>query len=116
VTLDGEIVARVAAGAARVDLLPFAPESVRLEDFAGRYYSTELETEYDLRVEDGRLTMHHSRLSPIALQAYQPDLFAGADAIFGRFAFERDAAGQVVGFRLSGPVVDGVAFVRRPAP
>lgn len=105
-----------ALDAPRVDLAPFSPDAVRLEDFTGRYYSAELETEYDLRAEDGRLTMRHPRLSPVPLRPYQPDLFAGSDVNFGRFAFDRDAAGRVIGFRLSGPVVDGVVFVRRSAP
>ncbi len=100
----------------RVVLAPFAPDDVRLEDFAGRYYSAELETEYALRVENGRLVMRHPRLDPMPLRPYQPDLFAGADATFGRFAFQRDAGGRVTGFVLSGPVVEGVVFVRRADP
>jgi len=103
-----------ALDAPRVDLAPFAPETVNLEDFTGRFYSAELETEYVFRIEEGRLILRHPRLPAITLRPYQPDLFAGSDTNFGRFAFERNAAGRVTGFRLSGPVVEGVTFVRTP--
>jgi CubicO group peptidase (beta-lactamase class C family) len=103
-----------ALDAPRVDLAPFSPEAVHLEDFTGRFYSAELETEYALRIEDGRLILRHPRLPAIILRPYQPDLFAGSDTNFGRFAFERNVAGRVTGFQLSGPVVEGVTFIRTP--
>ena len=103
-----------ALSAARVDLLPFAPASVRPEDYAGRYRSAELSTEYVFQAVDGDLVARHPRWPPTRMRAYQPDVFAGEEGPLSRVRFKRDADGRVMGFELSGPVAEGIVFVREP--
>lgn len=103
-----------ALSAARVDLLPFAPASVRPEDYAGRYRSAELSTEYVFQAIDGVLVARHPRWPPTRMRAYQPDVFAAEEGPLSRVRFKRDADGRVMGFELSGPVAEGIVFVREP--
>lgn len=102
-----------ALSAARVDLLPFAPASVRPEDYVGRYRSAELSTDYIFEVLDGDLVARHPRRPPMRMRAYQPDAFAGEEPL-SRVRFERDVRGHVTGFKLSAPVAEGIVFVRAP--
>lgn len=100
--------------AARVELAPFAPSEVRLDDYAGRFRSAELKTEYVLDIVDDGLVARHPRRPPAPLRPYQPDTFAGDLGLPVRLDFQRDSHGRVAGFVLSGPVADGVRFERVP--
>lgn len=100
-----------ALSAARVTLAPFAPEAVLPEDYVGRYRSAELSTDYVFEVIDGGLVARHPRWPPMRMRAYQPDVFAGEGPL-SRVRFERDDRGRVTGFELSGPVAEGIVFVR----
>lgn len=106
VGLDGIIEAK------RVNLAPFAPEAVKLPDFAGRYYSAELKAEYDLLVIDNRLVARSARREDIRLTAYQPDTFSSSEWFFQRLRFDRDADARILGFRLSGVYADDIRFER----
>jgi CubicO group peptidase (beta-lactamase class C family) len=68
--------------------------------FAGRYFSAELETHLTVAVEDGRLTVRHRRYGPITLNHVSGDRFSGTLPI-GEAVFERDAAGRVTGLRVN---------------
>ncbi len=103
-----------ALSAARVDFLPFAPASVRPEDYVGRYRSAELSTDYVFEVLDGDLVARHPRRPPMRMRAYQLDVFAGEEPL-SRVRFKRDRSGRVTGFELSGPVAEGIIFVRAPS-
>lgn len=102
-----------ALSAARVDLVPFAPDAVRPEDYVGRYHSPELSTEYVFEVANGALLARHPRWPPMRVRAYQPDLFAGEGPL-SRVRFTRDGHGRITGFELSGPVAEGIVFLRTP--
>lgn len=101
-----------ALSAARVELVPFSPDSVRSQDYVGRYHSTELSTDYVFKVDDGDLVAHHPRFPTIRMLAYQPDTFTGEEGLLPRVRFTRDSQGRVIGFELSGPVAEGVTFLR----
>lgn len=101
-----------ALSAARVELVPFSPDAVRPQDYVGRYHSSELGTDYVFAVEDGGLVAHHPRWSTLRMQGYQPDTFSGEGGVLSRVRFVRDGAGRVTGFVLSGPVAEGIIFVR----
>lgn len=101
-----------ALSAARVDLAPFSPETVRPEDYVGRYHSEELSTDYVFEIDEGELVARHPRRPPIRMRAYQPDTFSGAGGPLSRVRFQRDGRGRVTGFELSGPVAEGVVFTR----
>lgn len=106
--LHGKLPAR------RIILQPFAPTAVRLEDFKGHYDSAELHAAYELTIKDGRLTAQHVRGEAIALHPYQTDLFNSGETGFQKLQFQRDAAGRVSGFLLSGAMAEDIVFKRTP--
>ncbi|HEU5209369.1 MAG TPA: serine hydrolase [Longimicrobiales bacterium] len=69
-------------------------------DFAayeGRYFSEELETFYDLVVEDGKLVIRHRRFGPAPLTWTEGDSFSGTMPV-SQVVFQRDAQGNITGF------------------
>ena len=87
----------------------WAPTEDDLADYAGRFYSEELETFYTLSVEEGELVMHQRRLGEVTLTAGEEDNFTGGNL---SFAFERDRNGEVIGFYLSNVRTRDVRFGR----
>ena len=87
----------------------WAPTTEDLADFAGRFYSKELETFYDLAVEEGELVMRQRRLGRVPLTPGDEDSFSGGGF---SFAFERDRNGEVIGFYLSNVRTRDVRFGR----
>ena len=87
----------------------WTPTAEDLADFAGRFYSEELETFYDFAVEDGELIMRQRRLGRVVLAPGERDNFAGGSF---SFAFERDRNGEVIGFYLSNGRTRDVRFGR----
>ncbi len=87
----------------------WAPTEEDLADFAGRFYSEEIETFYAFEVEEGKLVMRQRRLGRITLEPGEEDEFAGGGL---SFAFERDRNGEVIGFYLSNVRTRDVRFGR----
>ena len=87
----------------------WAPTEEDLADYAGRFYSEELETFYTLSVEEGELVMHQRRLGEVTLTAGEEDNFTGGNL---SFAFERARNGEVIGFYLSNVRTRDVRFGR----
>ncbi|MXX33907.1 MAG: serine hydrolase [Gemmatimonadetes bacterium] len=87
----------------------WAPTAADLANFAGRFYSEELETFYDLAVEEGELVMRQRRLGRVPLTPGDEDSFSGGGF---SFAFERDRNGEVIGFYLSNVRTRDVRFGR----
>lgn len=70
---------------------------VDLASFAGRYFSEELETFYDLAVEDGQLVIRHRRFGPTPLTWTEGDSFSGSMPV-NQIVFRRDERGTITGF------------------
>lgn len=92
-------------------ITPVKVDVSQLGQYAGSYYSTELEATYRVYIDKGKLMVHHMRLGDFELA---PDiatsgLFSG-DA--GRMQFEKDGQGKVIGFKLSGGRVRNIRFDR----
>ena len=85
------------------------PTEEDLADYAGRFYSEELETFYTLSVEEGELVMHQRRLGEVTLEPGEEENFTGGNLTF---AFERDRNGEVIGFYLSNVRTRDVRFGR----
>ncbi|WP_420617126.1 serine hydrolase [Candidatus Palauibacter sp.] len=85
------------------------PTAEDLGDFAGRFFSEELETFYAFSVEDGSLVLHQRRLDRAELEPGEEDQFSGGGM---SFAFERDRNGQVIGFYVSNGRTRDVRFGR----
>ena len=71
--------------------------AVDLASFAGRYFSEELETFYDLSVEGGQLVIRHRRFGPVTLTHTTGDSFSATLPV-SQVVFRRDAQGTVTGF------------------
>ncbi|WP_419860281.1 serine hydrolase [Candidatus Palauibacter sp.] len=85
------------------------PAAEDLADFAGRFFSEELETFYTFTVEDDDLVLHQRRLDRAELEPGEEDEFSGGGL---SFAFERDRNGQVIGFYVSNGRTRDVRFGR----
>jgi CubicO group peptidase (beta-lactamase class C family) len=85
--------------------------SVDLTSFAGRYFSEELETFYDLSVEDGKLVIRHRRFGPVALTHTNGDAFSGTLPV-SQVVFRRDAQGHVTGFDAGNGRARGITFMK----
>jgi CubicO group peptidase (beta-lactamase class C family) len=83
--------------------------SVDLASFTGRYFSEELETYYDLSVEDGKLVIRHRRFGPVALTHTNGDNFSGTLPVT-QVAFRRDEQGNVTGFDAGNGRARGIIF------
>jgi hypothetical protein len=80
-----------------------------LASFAGRYFSEELETFYDLSVEGGKLVIRHRRFGPVPLTHTSGDSFSGTLPV-SQVVFRRDAQGNVTGFDAGNGRARGILF------
>ncbi len=71
--------------------------SVDLNSFTGRYFSEELETFYNLSVEDGKLVIRHRRFGPVTITHTNGDTFSGTLPVT-QVVFSRDKEGNITGF------------------
>lgn len=83
--------------------------AVDLTSFAGRFFSEELETFYDLSVEGGQLVIRHRRFGPVALTHTSGDSFSATLPV-SSVVFQRDAQGSVTGFEAGNGRARGIVF------
>lgn len=86
------------------------PTATSLEEFAGSYYSEELDATYRLSVEEGKLQL---RIRKALLGSLSPQLKDEFLLRGMRFVFSRDAHGKAAGFVLNAGRVRGVRFERK---
>ncbi len=98
--------------AQRIELKSFTPSADNLNDYVGGYYSTELNTRYDFTMVDGQLFASHIRVNPIPLAPYHPDEFSTQSQTFQKVEFIRNAAGTVIGCKISAAVANDIWFDR----
>ena len=82
-----------------------------LADFAGRYFSAELETFYEITIGDPALLLRHRRFGPLTLNHKQGDAFE-AEFPLTSVDFERDASGRVTGLKAGNQRTRNVWFER----
>ena len=100
-TMTGE---RIASGA-------WEPKD--LEAFQGVYWSDELETEYTIKLKDGKLTAEHIRHGTIELMPASQDKFTTREWFMPDVKFQRDESGKVSGVTLGGGRLTGILFKRK---
>jgi hypothetical protein len=88
------------------DLLPVA-------DYAGVYWSEELETEYTIRVLDGRLFAVHAHHGEFGLTPIVKDRFSSPRFFFSDVNFVRDERGKVTALTVGGGRVTAIRFERK---
>lgn len=77
--------------------------------FAGQYYSEELETTYRIEAAGDSLTVRIRRMPPVKLNHAKADSFTGSFPV-ANITFERDAAGKVTGFKVGNSRTRDVVF------
>ena len=89
---------------------PSAPglAAVKLAEYAGTYYSPELDMVYRLGVRGGELFVKYRNSSKSPLQAMAPDKFA-----LDGLAFDFARKGGIRGFSMSTPSIMDIEFIRR---
>jgi CubicO group peptidase (beta-lactamase class C family) len=95
----------------RIATTPWEPKD--LEAFQGVYWSDELETEYTIKLKDGKLTAEHIRHGTIQLLPTTQDQFATREWFMSEVKFQRDQSGKVSGMTLGGGRLTGILFKRR---
>lgn len=84
----------------------------QLAEFAGNYRSPELDSSYEVFVEDGRLVAEHWRNVPSFLTPRAVDTFEGDQWWFPEVRFVRNEHGRVIAFSVSGMRVRDLVFER----
>jgi hypothetical protein len=87
------------------------PGAGGLAAYAGRYYSAEVESVYDIALENDTLVVRHRRIGAVPLEPRSRDVF-DAEGPIGELRFERDDAGRITGFSVANGRTRGVRFVR----
>ncbi len=91
-------------------LMPFDKTTVDLSEFTGRFYSEELETAYNFKIQDGKLVAEHIRLSDIGLGPIKRDVFSGDAWFFSQIEFIRENDKTVSGCKVSSERVRNLYF------
>ncbi len=89
----------------------FSPSAEQLNEFAGSYYSEELDTTYRMIVENNRLVAVDRNGAKRPLTPSFRDAFATFGA--AQFEFSRDGQGRVAGFAVHAGRIRNVLFVRK---
>lgn len=106
------------------DSAVWRPDSAALADYAGTYFSGELDTVWQLAVRDGDLVLRRPGRADGPLLPMRPDVFnrhfgLWNEPLVAGFEFSRDSTGRITHFTITTPpgadVVRGLRFVRAPA-
>ncbi|MCB0855588.1 MAG: beta-lactamase family protein, partial [Bacteroidetes bacterium] len=89
---------------------PAAYSTEELQAFSGRYYSAELETFYQLIVENDQLIARHIRHGNIAFEAIKEDYFSTTAWFMGQATFQRNRVGEIKGMKVSSGRVRNIWF------
>jgi len=93
----------------RVAIPSINAESVNLTEFTGRYYSEELDTTYELVLEDNQLKAKNLR-SEVYLTPFDTNTFSGNTGFFLRAKFIRNNVSQVAALEVSGTLINKLKF------
>lgn len=85
-----------------------------LAQFAGIYWSDELETQYTFFLKDGRLFGLHAHHGEFPMTRGTGDKFRTSMWFMPDVQFLRDEAGKITGAKLGGGRVAGIHFARKP--
>jgi hypothetical protein len=90
---------------------PAAPTPEQLNEYAGAYYSDEIDSTYRVAVQDGKLTLLRKKYPPLILQPTFTDAFS-TNSLLGIIRFTRDQQ-RVNGFIADGGRVKNFRFVKQ---
>jgi hypothetical protein len=84
--------------------------AVELAEYAGVYYSEELDTSFRIEIENGKLAVKHARLPTVYFVPRERDGFYAGPA---RILFAHDSLGRVTGMGFSAGRVRNLFFERQ---
>jgi CubicO group peptidase (beta-lactamase class C family) len=111
----GKLLLKLSRGGGKTDnfdsVEAFSPSAEQLNEFAGSYYSEELDATYRMTVENDRLVA----VNRSGVKRPLTPSFRDAFATFGaaQFEFNRDGQGRVAGFAVHAGRIRNVRFVRK---
>ena len=86
--------------------------TAELTEYAGAYYSDEIDSTYRVAVQEGKLTLLRKKFPPLSMQPSFADAFSSG-SLLGTIRFTRDQQQRVIGFTASGGRVRNFKFVRQ---
>jgi CubicO group peptidase (beta-lactamase class C family) len=89
----------------------FEPTSTQLAEYAGQYFSEEIDPVYRVVLQDNVLSMLRLKHKPDLLRPVMRDTFVGE---IGTLQFTRDPNQQISGFILSNGQTQGFRFTKKP--
>jgi CubicO group peptidase (beta-lactamase class C family) len=89
-----------------------APTVAQLAEYAGAYYSDEIDSTYRVAVEEGKLKLLRKKFPPVPLQAAFTDAFT-TGSLLGTIKFTRDRQQHVIGFIASGGRIRNLRFEKQ---
>jgi CubicO group peptidase (beta-lactamase class C family) len=89
-----------------------APAAAQLAEYAGSYYSEELDTRYTVIVKDDKLVVRRRKFEDATLTPKSSDEFTVANV--GTIKFLRDSQKRVAGFELNAGRVRHLRFAKEP--
>ncbi|HYV03550.1 MAG TPA: serine hydrolase [Blastocatellia bacterium] len=90
-----------------------APTVEQLAEYAGAYYSDEIDSTYRVAVQDGKLTLLRKKFPAVPLQPAFTDAFT-TGSLLGTIKFTRDQQQHVTGFIASGGRIRNLRFEKQP--
>ena len=70
-------------------------------EFAGRYYSPEIEAYYSITEKDGVLSLEHRKFSTVTLKNIAPDQFTSSNWWMDHLRFIRNKSGKIIAFEVN---------------
>ncbi|RIV67632.1 serine hydrolase domain-containing protein [Flagellimonas aequoris] len=96
----------------KITLETIRPEEVKFTDFTGLYKNEELNSIFELVIQDAVLMAKHCSDEDIVLQPLAKDSFYSRKSFFGKLDFIRNTQGKIVKFKVSGQNLKDIEFVR----
>jgi CubicO group peptidase (beta-lactamase class C family) len=93
---------------------PVALSVAELSQYEGTYYSVELDTQYAVVLQEGKLLLRRKKFRDETLAPTKADEF-NSDAI-GALKFSRDSEKRISGFEINAGRVRNLRFLKEPAP
>lgn len=91
---------------------PASLTPAEMNDYVGSYYSPEIDSVYNVKMDGGRLIMTRKKNDPITLDPAFEDAFVTAPS-FGVIRFDRDQQSHITGFRLFAGRIRNFQFVKQ---
>lgn len=91
---------------------PASLTPAEMADYAGAYYSEEIDSVYTVKFDGSKLTLVRKKNDPMTLEPAFEDAFV-TGPFFGVARFDRDSSGRITGFKLFAGRIRNFQFVKQ---